>query len=67
MKNKSKKTKFEKFGNKVSLKKELMLNIKGGDESEKPGKGWLWTLSGECSEQTHNCWVTIFGVDPWAK
>lgn len=67
MKNKSKKTKFEKFGNKVSLKKELMLNIKGGNESEKPGHGWFFTLSGECSMQTHNCWVTVFGADPWAN
>lgn len=46
------KTKFEKFGKKVTLDRSLLGQIKGG----KVGPGWIATLSADCSPCRYSCW-----------
>lgn len=41
------------------LNEELMSHIAGGERGEKPGSGFIRTISGECSKSGKSCWEIV--------
>jgi len=42
-----------------ALNEELMSHIAGGERGERPGSGWIKTISGECRKDGKSCWDVI--------